>query len=98
MTPCIWLGDKGNCHNDSEVFRSGTGWSRDTRTGQPWVMKTGDPVEILIRGEAGNLMPAFFYSAEKSVLSGPQLSDPPYEDFYKRIGLDVRPVDRRGKR
>ena len=84
--------------NPHEVYRASSGWSRNTRTGQPWVMKTGDPVEILIRGEAGNLMPAFFYSAEKSVLSGPQLSGPPYEDFYKRIGLDVRPVDHRGKR
>lgn len=31
-----------------EVFRASGGWSRDTRTGQPWVIKTG--VEVVAIG------------------------------------------------
>lgn len=79
-----------------EVYRASSGWSRNTRTGQPWVMKTGDPVEVVVEAVigvsvGGNLRMA--WSSMSGLDSGESWSD-----YYRRIGLDVRPVERRGKR
>jgi len=77
-----------------EVYRASGGWSRDTRTGQPWVMQIGDPVEVVIKAVAGNLAFAFAGLPKAIAMAGYES----LEDTYKRERLDVRPVDRRGKR
>ena len=88
-----------------EVFRASGGWSRDTRTGQPWVMQIGDPVEVVIKAVAGNLASAFAGLPKAIAMAGwsltqggPRFLYESLEDTYKRERLDVRPVDRRGKR
>ena len=89
----------GPCHNPKhesrEVYRSGSGWSRDTRTGQPWVMKTGDPVEVVVEATAGTTVGASLRMAWADM--EPRENGEPLTHYYKRIGLDVRPVERRGK-
>lgn len=55
VSPCIWRGDKDNCQNDSEVYRASGGWSRDTRTGEPWVPKPGEDVEVRLRRKVSML-------------------------------------------
>lgn len=76
------------------VFRASGGWSRDTRTGEPWVMRKGDPVEIVVKSRIGNVLMDLAAAARTDIACG----DEPLPDYYRRIGLDVRPVDRRGKR
>lgn len=100
-TPCslagttmrhIALGEREDC-SGAEVYRASGGWSRDTRTGEPWVMREGDPVEVVIQAFAGNVL----YSARH--VNATQLSErsesESFTDYYRRIGLDVRPVERR---
>ena len=77
-----------------EVYRASGGWSRDTRTGQPWVMVTGSPVEVVVRAKVGAVSDALSKASQQYLPK----SFESWSDHYKRIGLDVRPVDRRGKR
>lgn len=77
-----------------EVYRASGGWSRDTRDGQPWVMVTGSPVEVVVRAEVGAVSDALSKASQQYLPK----SFESWSDHYKRIGLDVRPVDRRGKR
>lgn len=37
------------------VYRASSGWSKDTRDGQPWVMQEGDPVNVTIPAKAGSI-------------------------------------------
>jgi hypothetical protein len=81
---------------EREVFRASGGWSRDTRDGQPWVMQSGDPVEVVTKATAETVRKRL----DGSVWTGGsnKFSAESWADYYKRIGLDVRPVERRGKR
>ena len=81
-----------------EVYRASGGWSRDTRDGQPWVMKEFGQASATVPIVMGSIC----YSLRKladDISQGPAIAKgEPLADYYKRIGLDVRPVDRRGKR
>jgi len=79
-----------------EVYRASGGWSRDTRTGQPWVMQNGDPVEVVVKALAGTTVGASLRMAWVGM--EPREDGEPLSHHYKRIGLTVNPVDRRGKR
>lgn len=83
---------------EREVFRASGGWSMDTRTGQPWVMKEFGQASATVPIVMGSIC----YSLRKladDISQGPAIaSGEPLADYYKRIGLDVRPVERRGKR
>lgn len=93
VSPCIWIGAE-NCGNEAEVYRASGGWSRDTRTGQPWVMRENDPAEIVIKARAGDMLQPLHAAIARLRERGVET----YSDYYKRIGLTVVPVDRRGKR
>ncbi len=80
-----------------EVFRASGGWSRDTRTGQPWVMQNGDPVEVVIPARIADISGPL-RNADDTYMRVQKSVDESWADYYKRIGLDVRPADRRGKR
>lgn len=75
------------------VYRS-TGWSKDTRTGQPRVLKPGDPVEVVIKGQVGELTEALDRAC-RAYKSASGCFIYPYEDGHKRAGLDIRPIGRR---
>ena len=92
--PCV---DQNECCY-AEVFRASGGWSRDTRTGQPWVMKEFGQASATVPIVMGSIC----YSLRKladDISQGPPIAKgEPLADYYRRIGLDVRPADRRGKR
>jgi hypothetical protein len=89
---CGWtIGECSNKHEHGRVFRAGTGWTRDTRTGEKWIIKSGDPVVATMKGHAGSLRQML------NALPNGEIGEQ-YSDYYKRIGLDVRPVDRRAKK
>lgn len=78
------------------VYRS-TGWSKDERTGQPWVPKQGDPILVTVIAEVGAIagpLEAVVREVE-GFRQTMRRHDEPWADYYKRIGLDVRPVERR---
>ena len=81
-----------------EVYRASGGWSMDTRTGQPWVMKEFGQASATVPIVMGSIC----YSLRKladDISQGPPIAKgEPLADYYRRIGLDVRPADRRGKR
>lgn len=79
------------------VLRGSGGWSRDTRTGQPWVMQNGDPVEVVIPARIADISGPL-RNADDTYMRVQKSVDESWADYYKRIGLDVRPADRRGKR
>ena len=91
----IDLGERESC-SCPQVFRASGGWSRDTRTGQPWVVRGGDPIVVHVEAESQNACDALRKAAELAYRGS--YASPNQLDDYKRIGLDVRPVDRRGKR
>ena len=70
----------------------------DTRTGQPWVMKEFGQASATVPIVMGSIC----YSLRKladDISQGPPIAKgEPLADYYRRIGLDVRPADRRGKR
>lgn len=92
--PCV---DQNECCY-AEVYRASGGWSRDTRDGQPWVMREFEQASATVPIVMGSIC----YSLRKladDISQGPAIaSGEPLADYYKRIGLDVRPVDRRVKR
>ena len=74
-----------------EVYRASGGWSKDTRTGEPWVMRVGDPVEIVVKSRIGNVLMDLAAAARTDIACGDEF----LPDYYRRIGLKVVPVERR---
>ncbi len=91
-TPDVCYGfSEGRKCERGEVFRASGGWSRDTRTGQPWVMRVGDPVEIVVKSRIGNVLMDLAAAARTDIACGDEF----LPDYYRRIGLKVVPVERR---
>lgn len=76
-----------------QVYRS-TGWSRDERNGDRrkggrWVVALGDPVLFTRQATVGNLC---VYDKR---LNTRMEDNESWLDYYRRIGLDVNPINRR---